>query len=117
MSLSRTALSAALLMAIAGTASAANATSEQAKNRALTNLMANPKAAHVNGNDRLAASYAVVDATGEHVRFQRTYAGLDVIGGDFVVHSRGGAIRSVSQTLSSSARPSLRPSINRFRGV
>jgi Zn-dependent metalloprotease len=118
MSLSRTALSAALMLAIAGTASAANATSEQAKNRALTNLMANPKAAHVNGNDRLAAADVLVDANGdEHVRFKRTYAGLDVIGGDFVVHSRGGAVRSVSQTLGTSLRPGTRPSLSRDAAI
>src|SRR5581483_10522483 len=44
---------------------------------------------------------AVTDPDGAvHVRFNRTYQGLPVLGGDFVVHaSRDGAIRAVSLTL------------------
>jgi Zn-dependent metalloprotease len=107
-------LSAAILLALAGSAAAANATSEQAKNRALTNLQANPKAAHMANGDQLNAKYAKVDANGaEHVRFTRSFGGLEVIGGDFVVHSRGGAITSVSQGLLTDKRPSTRPSLNR----
>src|SRR5690242_1010667 len=112
-SISKT-LSAAILLALAGSAAAANATSEQAKNRALTNIAANPKAVHGNSDDRFAVKYAKVDKNGdEHVRFTRTYAGLDVIGGDFVTHSHGGALTSVSQTLSTNLRPGTRPSLNR----
>ena len=107
-------LSAAILMALAGSAAAANATSEQAKNRALTNIAANPAAVHGNSNDRFVVKYAKVDKNGdEHVRITRTFAGLDVIGGDFVTHTRGGALTSVSQTLTSSKRPDIRPSLNR----
>ena len=48
------------------------------------------------------------DADGtEHVRFQRNYQGLPVIGGDFVVQSRNGKVGKVSQTLKTSARPGL----------
>ena len=51
---------------------------------------------------------AIVDADGtEHVRFQRSYRGLPVIGGDFVVHSRNGQLRNVSQSLRSASRPNL----------
>ena len=40
----------------------------------------------------------VLDADGvSHVRFERTYHGLEVVGGDFVVHqAKGGTFRSVS---------------------
>ena len=54
-----------------------------------------------------------VDANGtEHVRFQRTYRGLPVIGGDFVLHSRNGQLQSVSQTLKTSARPDIAPRVS-----
>jgi len=40
----------------------------------------------------------IVDADGDsHVRFDRTYQGLEVVGGDFVVHqTKSGAVRSTS---------------------
>ena len=118
MKLSRTALSLAVLMAVAGSAAAANATSEQAKNRALTNIMASPSAVRAHADDRFNAADTIVDANGdENVRFTRTFAGMDVIGGDFVVHSRGGALRSVSQTLDTSFRPGTRPSLSRDAAI
>jgi len=47
------------------------------------------------------AKDVIVDADGsEHVRFERLYKGLRVIGGDLVVHSeRAGRFRDASQTL------------------
>ena len=58
--------------------------------------------------DVFAARDAIVDADGsEHVRFQRSYRGLPVIGGDFVMHSRNGKLRNVSQSLKSASRPNL----------
>lgn len=40
---------------------------------------------------------AVTDSSGSHVRFDRTYQGLEVVGGDFVVHQdKSGAVRSTS---------------------
>jgi len=58
--------------------------------------------------DVFAARDAIVDADGtEHVRFERSYRGLPVIGGDFVMHSRNGQLRNVSQSLKSAARPNL----------
>jgi Zn-dependent metalloprotease len=58
--------------------------------------------------DVFAARDAIVDADGtEHVRFQRSYRGLPVIGGDFVMHSRNGQLRNVSQSLKTAARPNL----------
>jgi Zn-dependent metalloprotease len=118
MSLSRKTLSFAVLMALAGSAAAANTVSEQAKSRALTLIHGNAAAVRANSGDGFNASYAKVDRNGdEHVRFTRTYAGMDVIGGDFVVHSKNGALSSVSQTLDSSSRPGTRPAINRDAAI
>jgi Zn-dependent metalloprotease len=56
--------------------------------------------------DAFVARDAIVDADGtEHVRFERTWRGLPVIGGDFVLHSRNGKVRGVSQTLRTTKRP------------
>lgn len=63
--------------------------------------------------DAFVARDVVVDANGsEHVRYDRTFNGLPVIGGDVVVHSRNGKLAGVSQTLNSAARPGLRPQVN-----
>jgi Zn-dependent metalloprotease len=68
--------------------------------------------------DAFIASDAIVDADGtEHVRFQRSYRGLPVIGGDFVVHSRNGQVGKVSQTLMSGARPGTTPRLNRDQAI
>jgi zinc metalloprotease ZmpA len=68
-------------------------------------------AAHVSPDDRFVPRGSVLrDADGtEHVRFDRTYEGLPVIGGDFVVHSRGGQLKSTSQTLTAALSLSTRP--------
>jgi Zn-dependent metalloprotease len=67
--------------------------------RATTLVRAHRDALHAAIADRFQARGVVVDADGtEHVRFDRTYAGLPVIGGDVVVHARGGRLRAVSQT-------------------
>ena len=104
-------LTAAVLLALAGTANAGSAR-EDAQSRAFSNIYANPSAVRAHSGDRFAVKDTIIDANGdEHVRFTRTWAGMDVIGGDFVTHSRGGALRSVSQTLSSSERPGLRAAV------
>jgi Zn-dependent metalloprotease len=116
MSLTPKLLSFAVLMALGGTATAG--INSNAVNRALTNINANAGAVRGNAGDRFVAKDTIVDANGdEHVRFTRSYAGLDVIGGDFVTHSHGGALRSVSQTLASNARPSTRPGISRDSAI
>ena len=56
--------------------------------------------------DRFIAKDAIVDRNGtEHVRFDRTYRGLPVLGGDVVVHSRNGQFKSASLTLKTIGRP------------
>ncbi len=58
--------------------------------------------------DAFVAKGLSVNAKGtEHARFDRTYRGLPVIGGDFVLHSRNGKVTGVSQTLNTAARPGM----------
>ncbi|MGH8029808.1 MAG: M4 family metallopeptidase [Arenimonas sp.] len=117
MSLSRTTLSFAILMSLAGTAAAAN-TQHPAAQRALDLVKANGAAARVAAGDAFVVKDVRIDANGtEHVRFDRTYRGLAVIGGDFVVHSRNGNAQGVSQTLTTSARPSLKPAVSADQAI
>lgn len=68
--------------------------------------------------DRFIARDVVVDRNGtEHVRFARTYRGLPVIGGGIVLHSRNGAVKSVTQTLRSVGRPNTVPTISAQRAI
>lgn len=63
--------------------------------------------------DTFDANDAIVDANGtEHVRFQRRYNGLPVIGGDFVVHSRNDKVSKITQTLGTRSRPGTTPRIS-----
>lgn len=63
--------------------------------------------------DRFEARDALVDADGtEHVRFDRRYRGLRMIGGDVVVKSQRGQLRSALLTLRSTQRPSLTPRLS-----
>jgi len=98
MSLTPKLLAAAVSMAFAGAASAANI-ENPAVSRALGLLQTHGAAAHASVNDRFISRDVIVDADGtEHVRFDRTYADLPVIGGDIVVHSRNGQLKSTSLT-------------------
>jgi Zn-dependent metalloprotease len=91
-------LAAAVAMAFAGAASAGNI-DNPAVSRALGLLQTHGGAAHASASDRFISRDVIVDADGtEHVRFDRTYRGLPVIGGDTVVHSKGGQFKSASQT-------------------
>ena len=80
--------------------------------RALELLRSHAPVASASAQDHFVARAEVIDADGtEHVRFDRRYAGLPVIGGDVVVHSRNGRFKDVSLTqrapLSLSARPGI----------
>ena len=64
--------------------------------------------------DAFEARDTVVDRDGTtHVRFDRTYQGLRVIGGDVVTKSRRGQLAATQSTLRSQQRPSLRARISR----
>lgn len=68
--------------------------------------------------DAFVARDIIVDADGtEHVRFDRTFRGLPVIGGDMVVHSRNGKLAGISQGLKSATRPALAGRITRDQAI
>ncbi len=103
-------LGAAILAALAVTvpAHAARPDLAPAAARAKGLIDASPASIKRNAADGFIAKGVNVDADGtEHVRFHRTYRGLPVIGGDFVVHSRNGQLKGTSLTLKSSARPDI----------
>ncbi|MEV0189363.1 M4 family metallopeptidase [Kitasatospora purpeofusca] len=72
------------------------------------------KALALGGQEKLVAKDAVVDADGtRHLRFERTYAGLPVLGGDLVVHqAAGGSVEAVDKAVTAPiAVSSLTPAI------
>lgn len=69
--------------------------------RAIAALRAHGADAHVDAHQALRSTATVVDPDGaSHVRLERNYRGLAVVGGDLVVHqSASGGWRGLSQTL------------------
>ena len=81
--------------------------------RALALLASHGAQARTSADDRFLARDVVVDPDGtEHVRFDRTYEGLPVIGGDVVMHSREGRFESMSLTQEAPLRLSTRPRLD-----
>ncbi|MEO8160985.1 MAG: M4 family metallopeptidase [Arenimonas sp.] len=106
MSLTPKMLSFAVLMGLAANAVAANPAVE----RAAGFVHANAAALRTSADDRFSARDVIVDGDrAEHVRFDRSYRGLPVLGGDFVVHSRDGHFLSASQTLRAPLDLDVRP--------
>ncbi|ALN81842.1 M4 family metallopeptidase [Lysobacter antibioticus] len=65
--------------------------------------------------DGFVARDVMIDRDGtEHVRMERTYRGLPVVGGDLVVHSRNGELKSITQgdNMRSFGRPAIEPKIS-----
>lgn len=84
-----------------GTTNAAAAPAPDVASAAIDALLAHPTAARASDGTAFTVTDTVVDDDGAtHVRLDRTYHGLPVLGGDLVVH-RGAAEgwRGVSQTL------------------
>ncbi|MCE4372409.1 M4 family metallopeptidase [Xanthomonas hortorum] len=101
-------------LSLSAVASAADLSADAAVARAQS-LLGNNAAALANRAtaDAFIARDSTVDADGtEHVRFDRTYQGLPVIGGDVVVHSRRGVMRQLSQTMDTNVRPAIVPAID-----
>jgi Zn-dependent metalloprotease len=101
-------LGVAILAALAVPASALSAasTGSPAVGRASGLIDGHAGAVHRASADAFVARDVMIDADGtEHVRFDRTWRGLPVIGGDVVVHSRNGQYRGASLTLRTAARP------------
>ncbi|WP_323791854.1 M4 family metallopeptidase [Nocardioides sp.] len=90
---------------------------------ALKALEARPGLARESVEQEFDVTDTMVDADGTtHVRMDRSYKGLPVVGGDLVVHQRpDDAIKGVSQTLdaplSLGAKPSLKASRARSRAL
>ncbi|MGO4261909.1 M4 family metallopeptidase [Lysobacter sp. TAB13] len=65
--------------------------------------------------DAFLARDVMIDRDGtEHVRMERSYQGLPVVGGDFVVHSQNGELKSISQgdNMRTFGRPDIAPKIS-----
>ena len=92
-------LALALLAALGAGEAAAALPAHPAIARA-NDLVPNQAAAlRASANDRFIARDVIVDRDGtEHVRMDRTYRGLPVIGGDVIVHSQFGRFQSASLT-------------------
>ena len=91
------ALSVAILFGAAGQAAAADTAT--VASRALGVIRNNPVPTRLSANDAFTTRDVIVDRDGtEHVRFNRTYKGLPVIGGDLVVHSKAGVLKRASLT-------------------
>jgi Zn-dependent metalloprotease len=100
--------------AAARTATGDTTTGNMAVQRALGHLLAHRDAARASARDGFQPRDVIVDADGsEHVRFNRTYAGLPVIGGDLVVHSRNGAFKAMNL---GQARPIELPTVPTIDG-
>lgn len=104
-------LSLAVLVVIsAGEVAAAG--SSTAVQRAMGHIRDHHATVRASGNDQFLARDVIVDADGtEHVRFDRTYAGLPVIGGDLIVHSRNGLYKSTSVTQGAALKLSAHPTL------
>jgi Zn-dependent metalloprotease len=98
---------------VAGAASAARVEDLSAENNARQLISANAGKFFAASDDQFSLRTVSTDVDGtEHARFNRTYKGLPVIGGDFVVHSRNGKLLLISQTMNSKARPSMAANIS-----
>jgi Zn-dependent metalloprotease len=105
-------------LAVPATTLAAVPAGSPAVSRANGLIAGHAGALHRDAADAFVARDDVVDADGaEHVRFDRTWRGLPVIGGDVVVHSRNGQYRGASLTLGSAMRPSGEGRIGRDAAI
>jgi Zn-dependent metalloprotease len=108
MNLRQQTLAAAVLAALS-TPAFALAAPGQAVERAQAALQARPALALAAPGERFTARDAIVDLDGtEHVRFERSFAGLPVIGGDFVLHQRAGRPTTSSLSLRAVLKPDMR---------
>lgn len=84
---------------------------------ALAAAEAHAKATRFGADQELTVVDTIVDANGaSHVRMHRSYRGLEVVGGDLVVHqSRARAWKGISQTLSRGLTLSTTPTVSQQR--
>ena len=106
------------LAALASPVFAAGKADSPAALRAKDMLSSHGVAAHRAANDAFTVRDVIVDRDGsEHVRFDRTFRGLPVIGGDVVMHSRNGQFKSASLSLKSTLRPGVTPRLSAEQAV
>lgn len=113
-------LSAAIASAlvVAAPASAAKRDAVVARAQSMLASRAISRLAHQAVADGFVPEATIVDKDGtEHVRFGRTYQGLPMVGGDFVLHSRNGQAIGVSQTLDTASRPGVAPVLASGRAI
>ncbi len=113
---------AAALTAAAGTSGAAGGapgTDTFALAHARSALAAHVRDVAASGADRFTARGVAVDANGDsHVRYERTYHGLAVLGGDVVVHlDHSGGFRAASATLAAPLALSVTPRLDAGRAT
>ena len=98
-------------------APAAKPSGDRAAERAIAALKEHPLVARATPGQEFRATATIRDANGStHVRMQRSYRGLPVIGGDLVVHHGPDAMwDGVSQTLATPVRVSVRPTVGKAR--
>jgi Zn-dependent metalloprotease len=107
----QTAVLAAAVVAVSATAAGVSqasaaqaspaASSASRADQAIAAAKAHPGATRFGAGQAFTVKNTLVDPDGtSHVRLQRTYRGLPVVGGDLVVHqAKGGSFKSASQTL------------------
>jgi Zn-dependent metalloprotease len=111
----------AMLAALAAAAAPGSAGADRsaAIDRAVANVQSHDALTHFGAGQALSARDVIVDGNGvEHVRFDRTYKGLRVLGGDLVVHTAAsGDLVGVSQTLSSDLGLATTPTLSPGQAV
>ena len=112
-------LLATLFLAAASPAGSRPSWRTAAIDRALLNVRAHAALAHLGSGDSFAVRGVIRDRSGAaHVRLDRRYEGMEVLGGDLVVHNGPtGSLRRISQTLGRSIAVSTSPRVSRARAV
>src|SRR6478609_7450696 len=87
--------------------------------RAIAGAKSHAAATHFGSSQGFQAVDTIVDPDGtSHVRLHRTYRGLDVVGGDLVVHeSKSGAWEGSSQTLAKTLDLAVASSVARTKAL
>ncbi|CAM0997418.1 Neutral metalloproteinase [Rhodanobacter sp. Root179] len=102
----------AVLLAFGANQACAVETNPAAVSRALELIRSHGATTRAAAGDHYVSRGVITDANGtEHVRLDRTYKGLPVIGGDLVVHSRNGSYQSASLTQGAALNLSVQPVI------
>lgn len=89
--------------------------SKPSKPSALQTLLTHPGAALASAGTAFRVTDTITDANGTtHVRMERSYQGLPVLGGDLVVHQgAAGALKGVSQTLDAAVKVATTPTVSK----